>query len=115
MNSGELLKGKNQGVDHALSPPESQLEIATRKVGDDMDLYVLADGNPGHRYRGVVKVDTAIDVHSSCLTKAEDVTIRVYIGCLLMLAFVNSCLLSRAIRLALLEHLPGTEGAKIRR
>ena len=26
MNSGELLKGEDQGVDHPLFPPESQLE-----------------------------------------------------------------------------------------
>ena len=73
MNSGELVKGEDQGVDHPLFPPESQLERAARWIRDDMDLDVLADGHPGHRDRGVVKVDPAIGVHSSYLAKAKDV------------------------------------------
>ena len=73
MNSGKLLKGKDQGMDHTFFPPESQLERTPGEVGDDMDLDVLADGDPGHRDRSVVKVDAAIGVHRSYLAKAKDV------------------------------------------
>ena len=73
MNSGELLKGEDQGMDHLLLPPESQLERAAGEVGDDMDLDVLADRDPRHRDRGAVKVDPAIGVHGSCFAKAKDV------------------------------------------
>ena len=73
MNSRELLKGEDQGMDHLFFPPESQLERSAREVGDDMDLDVLADRHPGHRDWGAVKVDPAIGVHSSYLAKAKDV------------------------------------------
>jgi hypothetical protein len=73
VNSRELFKRKDLGMDHTLLPPEAQLERSPREVGDHMDFDFLPDGNARHRDRGVVEVDAAVSVHGSCLAEAEDI------------------------------------------
>ena len=71
LNSRELGEGVDEGVDHAVVPPEAELERTAREVWDQADLDLLADGNLGHGDRLAVEVDPAIGVHGPLLSEAE--------------------------------------------